>query len=528
MAPARISGLHPERGTRPVVVTVLAGVWLLFAAFLAAGGVLAIAKGAGGRKDAVFVALSLLLAALIGIGALGLLGRKEWARACLATAGVLVLLLSAYGAWQRLSAASSEVAALAPAEPDAANALALFRAGSAIAFLVSALPLVVALSLLRHEKVRDWANPEARAGRPGARGGPNALVLVVAGAAAVVALSFFLSKKSSLPIPAASARPVAPISALAPAETFLWSDQPVTFKVPKEPFTRERHAEGGRKGVSFTRYQAPPTRITVSEAFLDPAPNGPDEAIARLRLTEDSFKSADKATVGEATPATVGGAPAFLTEYAIRERSMDHAGKELVAVSGRHVFVFTFLGRPSDVPVFDALVASAAFPAPGGPEGVVKTADASGGAADAGGGEEIRVGEHRVFVRVPGGFERIDYGGKQEFRSGETRIALVDGGELPPGTGAANLEDEWLIQRALRLFGHDARRWEVGAKTRISAGDREAVVVDTHEPLSHVFHQRTVVFVNGKRLLAGGMVMGLPEAGRDALDALARSVRFAP
>ena len=50
--------------------------------------------------------------------------------------------------------------------------------------------------------------------------------------------------------------------------------------------------------------------------------------------------------------------------------------------------------------------------------------------------------------------------------------------------------------------------------------------MDTQEPLSHVFHTRTVVFVNGGRLLAGGMLMGLPEEGRDALDALARSVRF--
>ncbi len=52
--------------------------------------------------------------------------------------------------------------------------------------------------------------------------------------------------------------------------------------------------------------------------------------------------------------------------------------------------------------------------------------------------------------------------------------------------------------------------------------------MDTREPLSHVFHARTVVFVNGGRLLAGGMVMGLPDEGRDALDALARSIRFSP
>ena len=272
----------------------------------------------------------------------------------------------------------------------------------------------------------------------------------------------------------------------------------------------------------------PPTRITVAEAFLEPEPNTPEEALARLRLTKESFRSADSAEVGDPAPTAIGGAPAFRTDYTIRERSMEHEGRELVALVGRRVFVFTFLGRPADAGIFEALVASARFPAPGGPEGSVRTARGEQAAVPEAGGapEEIRVGDHRLTLRVPEGWERVDYGGKQEFRRGETRIALVDGGALPPGTGPANLEDEWLVQRALRLFGHSARRWEVASRTRIAAGDAEALVVDTREPLSHVFHARTVLFVNGGRLLAGGMLMGPPDEGRDALDALARSIRF--
>ena len=348
-----------------------------------------------------------------------------------------------------------------------------------------------------------------------------------AAALAVAALSFFLSKNRAGA--RAPAKPAAPAVALAPAESFLWSDQPVVFSPPPAPFTRERHAEGGRKGVSFTRYAVPPTRITVAEASLDPAPNTPEEALAKLRLTTETFKSADSAEVGEPEPAAIANAPGYRTDYRIRERSMEHQGREIVALAGRRVFVFTFLGRPADLPLFEALVASTSFPAPGGPEGAVRTArtgPADGPRAARVGATEVRVGEHRVTVHVPDGWERVDYGAKQEFRRDEVRIALVDGGALPPGTGDANLEDEWLVQRALRLFGHDPRRWEIASKTRIAAGDREALVVDTQEPLSHVFHTRTVVFVNGGRLLAGGMLMGLPEEGRDALDALARSVRF--
>jgi hypothetical protein len=348
---------------------------------------------------------------------------------------------------------------------------------------------------------------------------------VAAGALAVGALSFFLSKESPSPV---SLGKRATTVVLAPAETFLWSDRPVVFSPPPAPFTRERHAEGGRKGVSFTRYAVPPTRITVAEAFLEPAPNTPEEALAQLRLTTESFRSADSAEVGEPEPAAIANAPAVRTDYTLRERSMQHRGREIVALAGRSVFVFTFLGREADLPLFEALVASASFPAPGGAEGAVRTARGEPDRGRPGTGvTEIRVGEHRVTVSVPEGWERVDYGAKQEFRRGESRVALVDGGELPPGTGPANLEDEWLVQRALRLFGHDARRWEIASRTRLAAGDREALVVDTREPLSHVFHARTVLFVNGGRLLAGGMLMGAPDEDRDALDVLARSIRFA-
>lgn len=520
MTPARISGMHAERPRRPVLVSVLAGAWLLFAAVLAAGATLALAKGAGVGEERVFAALSLLLASLVGAGALGLLRRQSWARAALASGGLAVLLLSGLRTYRVVSTAAAPAAALAESEPDAANALALFRAGSAILFLVQALPLVLALSLLRHPKVRDWANPGAR--EAATRRGPDVLVLAAVGAVAVAALSFFLSKKSPSPgAPAQQAQPGAP----GPAETFSWSGQPIAFVPPGEGWTRERHAEGRRKGVSFTRYATPPSRIVVAEALLDTAARTADEILPRFRLTSGSFPSADSATVSEPVRAEVGGVPAFRTDYMLRERSMEHQGRELLAVAGGHAFVLTFLGRGSDVAAFESLVASVRFPVPGSGEGAVRTASeaprdemADGAAA------ELRVGSHRLTVRPPAGWERVDYGERQEFRYGETRIALADGGELP--LGATELDDERLVARALRLFGHDPRRWEIGAKTRLSAAGGEALALDTREPLSHVPHARVVLFVHRGRLLALGPVMGSHEATRAALDALVASVRF--
>jgi hypothetical protein len=512
----------PAEGPRPRLVTALAGVWFVFSALGGVGAVVVLSRSSSGTEQRIFAALSLLLAALFGAGAFGLLRRVSGARALLVASGFLALVVSGFSSSRIVTAASAPAASLAASEPDAANALALFRAGSAVGFLLSSTPLLVALGFLRHPSVGGWLGIPPRA-----RKGPDVFLLVGAGALAVGGLSFFLSKKS--PSSRGPARQAAAVT-LGPAETFLWSDQPVVFSPPPDPFTRERHAEGGRIGVSFTRYAVPPTRITVAEAFLQPPPNTPEEALAGLRLTPASFRSADAADVGEPAPVALAGAPAFQTDYTIRERSMRHRGRELVVLEGRHVFVFTFLGRETDVPVFEALVGSASFRAPASATGAARKAGEEGAAAGAepARGAEMRVGEHRVTVRVPDGFERVDYGARQEFRRGELRIALVDGGELPPGTGPANLEDEWLVQRALRLFGHDARRWDVAARTRVPAGDRDALVVDTHEKASHVFHTRTVVFVNGGRLMAGGMVMGVPVEGRDALDALARSVRFAP
>lgn len=522
MTPARISGLNAERPRRPALVTVLAALWLLLAAGGAVRAVFVLASPGGAILQKGFAALSLLLAALAGTGASGLLRKKSWARASLAWTGVAALALSTVGTYTRVAAASAAAAAIAATEPDAANALALFRAGSAILFLVQALPLVLALSLLRHPTVHGWANPEARISAEGRR--PDALLVAVGGAALVVALSFFLSKKS--PAPGTPAEQVGTAVAPGPAETFSWSGQPIAFVPPGEGWTRERHAEGGRKGVSFTRYATPPSRIVVAEASLDAAARTADEILARFRLTSGSFPSADSATVGEPARAEVGGVPAFRTDYMLRERSMEHQGRELLAVAGGHAFVLTFLGRGSDVAVFESLVASVRFPVPGSGEGAIRTALEAPREEKAGGeAAELRVGSHRLTVRPPAAWERVDYGERQEFRYGETRIALADGGEVP--LGATELDDERLVTRALRLFGHDPRRWEIGAKTRLSAGGGEALALDTREPLSHVPHARVVLFVHRGRLLVLGPVMGSHEATRAAIDSLARSLRFA-
>lgn len=505
---------------RPVLVTVLAAAWLLLSALSGAGALLVLSKSASGAEQRIFAVLSLLLAALAATGAFGLLRRRSWARALLATTGLVALAVSAFFAYRAVTTAAAPAAEIAATEPDAANTLALFRAGSAVAFLLQSVPLILALAFLRHPSVRLWLGI-----LPGPRRGPDPFVLVAAGSLVVAALAFFLSKNRA--VSRAPATPEKTAFALAPPETFVWNGQPITFVPPPGAWTRERHAEGGRKGVSFTRSAAPPSRIVVADAALEPAPLTVEEALSRLRLTQEQFRSADSALVGEPVAAAVSGLPAFQTDYTLRERSMQHRGREFLVVSGRHAFVISFLGRETDLPVLENLVASVHFPDPGAPLGGVRTIDDKAPRAETRGDVlKLRVGEQRVTVRVPPGWEHVDYGPRQEFRSAEQAIALVDGGELAAGVTQASVDNDVIIDRALRLFDHDPRRWDVGAKRRVRAGAREALAVDTWDPLTHVVHKRTILIVNERRLLVAGTLRGSFETTGGPLGALVASVKF--
>ena len=474
----------------------------------------------------------LVIAALGLAGAIGLLNRKPWSRAALLAAGVLAISLSAFHAQRSVKIMAAPAAGLTE-DPDAQNALALLRAASGIGLAVQSIPLILAMALLRHPIVRDWASAPLD-GRARAARGPD-LLLLVAGAALLVAAGAVLFSKSRSPGQAndkvSSEGSVASASsAPGPSETFRWGDQPIAFLPPSGPWTRERHAEGGRRGVSFTRYAVPPSRITVAEVTLETAPASADEVLPRFRLTEATFKSADSATVGEPVRAVVAGFPAYQTDYSLRERSMQHRGREFFTVAGGHAFVFTFLGRETDLSVLENLVASVRFPAPGDADSRDATIDEAARPESSGGdGVEIRVGEHRLKAREPKGWEHIDYGQRQEFRRGEARIVLVDGGALPTvgsSGGAAEIDDDRVVARALGYFGHDPRRWEVASKTRMRVGPGEALAVTTWDPLSHILHNRTILFVNARRLLAAGTAQGTAEETNGPLDELARSVRF--
>jgi hypothetical protein len=467
----------------------------------------------------------LLLVATLGIvGALGLLRRRTWSRPLLLTVGVLAIGISAFHAHRTVAIAASPVAGLAESAPETRDALALLRAAAGINLALQSIPLVLAMSLLRHPVLSDYlgAFTEGRLRRRGRQ-----VAFLFTGGSVLLVAAVVLLWKNRFPVPAPT-RSAATAPRAESRETFDWGGQPMAFTPPSpEAWTRERHAEGGRKGVSFTRYAVPPSRIIVAEVSLDTPAAGVSGVLPRLRLTPETFPSADSVLVGEPVRAVVGGLPAFQTDYTLRERSMQHRGREFVTVAGGHAFVLGFLGREIDLPAFENLVASVRFPAAGRPdagtpviaEEPAREETVRGDVAD------LQIGRHRVSVRIPPGWERIDYGQRQEFRRAEMRIALVDGGELPAPVRPDAFDDE-TVERALRLFEHDPRRWEIAGKTLLSAGPRKALAVDTWDPLSHALHQHTILLANGGRLLVAGTFQGTWGTTVGALDALVGSVRF--
>ena len=465
----------------------------------------------------------LLFVATLGVaGALGLLRRRSWSRPLLVAAGLLALGLSAFHAHRSVAIAASPVAGLAESEPEARDALALLRAAAGINLALQSIPLVLAMSLLRHPVLRDYLGVRTERRLPR---GKRVALLVAGGTVLLAAVAVLFSKSRTATPPPAKSEAVAPRAE--PRETFDWGGQPVAFSPPPpESWTRERHAEGGRKGISFTRYAVPPSRIILAEASVSTSPRAVEDVFPQFRLTPERFRSADSALVGEPLRAVVGGLPAFQTDYTLRERSMQHRGREFVTVAGGHAFVLGFLGRETDLPVFESLVASVRFPAAGRPDaGVPVLVEESAGEETVGDVADLRIGRHRVSVRIPPGWERIDYGQRQEFRRGETRIALVDGGDLP-FSKSPDAFDEETVARALRLFRHDPRRWEIAGRTLLSAGPRKALAVDTWDPLSHALHQRTILLANRGRLLVAGMFQGTWGTTAGSLDALVGSVRF--
>jgi hypothetical protein len=147
---------------------------------------------------------------------------------------------------------------------------------------------------------------------------------------------------------------------------------------------------------------------------------------------------------------------------------------------------------------------------------------------------EFELGEHRVRVLAPEGWELVDQGTQKRFRNGESQIVLVD---LEPATRPLTESDlerlgdldqfaEWGLA-ALGGAGSDQRR-EVRSRRTIAVDLYEAVDVETWNRLDHTWPQR-LLFLRVDDDLFALHTPGRADAGTmTAFEAILGSLHFTP
>jgi hypothetical protein len=122
---------------------------------------------------------------------------------------------------------------------------------------------------------------------------------------------------------------------------------------------------------------------------------------------------------------------------------------------------------------------------------------------------ELQVGEQRISVVVPEGWEHLDYGDRHQLRQGFASISIEEAGGAP--------------DKALRRLGENEQR-DIAARTPLQIGNHEGLIVDTWDRLSHQ-HRKRFCFVQGKGpLLVIYMMQGKFETVQPDFDALIASI----
>ncbi|MCK9995766.1 MAG: hypothetical protein KAH56_05755 [Candidatus Krumholzibacteria bacterium] len=164
---------------------------------------------------------------------------------------------------------------------------------------------------------------------------------------------------------------------LLPAETFNWCIIPLTFQPPPATWERQKHNEGGLRGVWFTHSGSVGERIYVSEYYKV----GERSLHARRRLPytldevvkETRFSTAgwpfppDSFVVEVMLPDTIAGMPAYRLDFTLNTPKQSLVGREYYFLKKDHLFEASFLGLPVNMPLFDRVVETITFQRPGDP-----------------------------------------------------------------------------------------------------------------------------------------------------------------
>lgn len=159
---------------------------------------------------------------------------------------------------------------------------------------------------------------------------------------------------------------------LLPAETFNWSDAPLTFQPPPARWERQKHNEGGLLGIWFTHRGSVGERIYVSEftkvgkRFARGGRRAPytlDEVVQETRFSTAGWPvPPDSFVVEVMVPDTVAGVPAYRLEFTLNTSERSLVGREYYFLQENHLYEAAYLGLPVNLPLFERVVDSIIFP----------------------------------------------------------------------------------------------------------------------------------------------------------------------
>jgi len=155
---------------------------------------------------------------------------------------------------------------------------------------------------------------------------------------------------------------------LLPAETFHWSIIPITFQPPPVTWERQKHNQGGLLGVWFTHKGSVGERIYIAELVkignrsLRPG-FSLDDVVEETRFTTEGWPvHPDSFVISPMVADTIAGLPAYRLEFTLNLSERSLVGREYYFLKKNRLFEAAFLGLPVNLPLFERVVDTIAFP----------------------------------------------------------------------------------------------------------------------------------------------------------------------
>lgn len=164
---------------------------------------------------------------------------------------------------------------------------------------------------------------------------------------------------------------------LSAAETFTWTDHPVSFQPPPADWRRGRYNQGGLLGADFIHSRSVGERIYVAEYTKVGRRSERESHSGDYRL-EEVFEEAlfstegwpvpaDSFLVGEALLDTIAGIPAYRVDFTLNTLERQLVGCEVYFLDDNHLFEAGFLGLAENLPLFERVIDTITFPQEGRP-----------------------------------------------------------------------------------------------------------------------------------------------------------------